>query len=122
MDEFKELIREIGKTVLVYLGVERSADPFEQNVTTTLISPIPIQAIVTDLTPTQVQWKMVGVTTNKAKEVIVPKSKRNLIEQSSKIVIDGDDYLGWRDNTGKMVIREVGDYIRIYCYSKIGTD
>jgi len=120
MDEFKELIKEIGQTLLVYLGVERSADPFEQNVTTTFISPIPIQAIVTDLTPTQVQWKMVGVTTNKAKEVIVPKSKRNLIEQSSKIVIDGDDYLGWRDSAGKMVIREIGDYIRIYCYSKIG--
>ena len=63
---------------------------------------------------------MIGINADKAKELIMPKSKRPLMEISQEIEIDGDIYMGWRDNNGKMMIREQGDYLRIYVYIKIG--
>ena len=63
---------------------------------------------------------MIGIDTDKAKELIMPKSKRTLIEQSQEIKIDNEIYMGYRDNNGKMQIREEGNYIRVYCYIKIG--
>ena len=120
MEEFKELIKSEGKWIKVFLGKEVSADPFEKNINLVLINPIPIKCLITDLIASQIKWKMIGIDADKAKELIMPKSKRPLMEISQEIEIDGDIYMGWRDNNGKMMIREQGDYLRIYVYIKIG--
>ena len=120
MEEFKELIKSEGKWIKVFLGKEVSADPFEKNINLVLINPIPIKCLITDLIASQIKWKMIGINADKAKELIMPKSKRPLMEISQEIEIDGDIYMGWRDNNGKMMIREQGDYLRIYVYIKIG--
>jgi len=119
-DEFKQLIKEEGQAILIYLGKEVSADPFEENVNVTLLAPIPIRGLVNDLISSQIKWKMIGIDTSKAKELIIPNSKRNLIEQSQEIGIDDERYLGYRDNSGKFQIRKCGDYIRCYVYIKVG--
>ena len=114
-----DLIRDIGKTILVYLAVETLADPIEKNVTRSYLNPTPIYGIVTDLTATKAQWAMPGIVTDKAKEIIVDKQYKSLLEQSGKLQILGetDNYDGWRINS-KMQIREEGDYIRVYIYIK----
>ena len=61
-------------------------------------------------------WKTPGVMEVQGKEIIVDKKYRNTIEQAYKIKIEDDEYVGWKDNSGKTQIREEGSYIRLYVY------
>lgn len=111
-----------ARWIQVYMGVETVDDPFEKNVSKTFLNPLSIRAIVTDLIASQIQWKMPGIKTQKAKDVLAHKKDRALLEQSQRIEIRNSDgiteqYLGWREN-GKMQIREEGEYLRVYLYSK----
>lgn len=111
------LFKESSKKIRIYLSVDTINDPFEKTVTTSLLPPLPINAIVTDYTASQAMWKIEGIRVSKAKEIIVEKKHRSLIEKSQKIEVDGESYEGWRVN-GKMQIREEDNYLRIYIYSK----
>lgn len=112
-----EFFRDAGKNIRVYLATETENDPYEHTTDKTELSPIPIKAIVSDLVSSQSQWKLPGITTEKAKEIIIKKKHRNLIEQSYKIEIDNEIYNGWKV-AGRMQIREEGDFLRIYVYIK----
>ena len=107
----------VAKKIRIYVGLEVEIDPYEKNVETTLLNPIPIKAIVSDLGFAQINWKMPGILADKAKEIIIKKKYRSLIEKSQKIEIDSDYYEGWKIN-GKMQIRQEEDYLRIYIYIK----
>ena len=111
------LFREHSKKIRIYLAKETQEDPFEQNTSRTYFNPIAIDAIVTDLTPTQINWKIPGIKTSRAKEIIVCKRCKSLLENSAKIEVDNVMYEGWRDN-GRMQIREEGNFLRLYIYSK----
>lgn len=106
-----------SKIIKVYIAIEMIEDPVEKNTTKTLLPPLPIRAIVSDLTASQARWKLSGVDVSKSKEIYVNKCYRSLLEKSVKIEIDGEDYEGWKVN-GQMQIREEGDYLRIYIYNK----
>jgi len=114
-----KLFREHSQNIRIYLAIETTDDPYEKNVTLSELNPIPIKAIVTDLTFAKSQWAMPGIITDKAKEIIVEKKYRSLLEKSYKIQIVGDiDYYeGWKQNS-KMQIREEGNYLRCYIYIK----
>lgn len=113
-----DIFRSQGEWIRIYTGIEEIQDPFEKNVTTTYINPLPIQALVSDFTSTQAMWKMPGVKVSKIKEIFIKSKYRRLIELSSRIEIDGEFYEGWKEN-GKMQIREMAqDVIRLYVYSK----
>ena len=113
----ENLFKEMAQKIRVYLSVSTTLDPYEKNTSETMIHPIPISAIVTDVAFGKIQWAMCGVVTDKAKEIGVEKKYRSLIEKSYKLQIDGEDYIGWKQNS-KMQIREEGDYCRIYVYIK----
>lgn len=113
----EKLFKEKAKTIRIYLGIENEIDPYEKNVEITMLNPLPIKAIITDLTATQSQYKMIGIVTDKTKEIIIEKKYRSLIEKSHKIEVGGDFYNGWKLN-GRMQIREEGNYCRIYIYIK----
>ena len=117
MNELHELIRNNGKIIDFYLAREEMDDPFEKNVSVTLINPIPVKGLVTDLTTSKVQWTMVGIVTNKAKEIIIESRYKDLLEQSQKIKIDNEYYVGYRQN-GQLQYRIEGSYIRAYIYIK----
>ena len=112
-----KLFLEQAKKIRVYLSLEKVEDPYEKNVSHTLLNSLPCPAIITDLTASQSAWKMMGVTADKTKEIIIPKRYRSLIEKSQKIEINGEFYQGWKIS-GKMQVREEGNYCRIYCYIK----
>lgn len=117
MNELEELIRENGQYIYVFIFKEVLDDSEERNVTLTKLSPIPIKALVSDLTPTQMQWKTSGIVTSRAKEIICDSKHLNLILQSHKIEIDGNAYVGWKDNN-KLVYKKIKGYIQLYVYSK----
>lgn len=117
-EEYKDLIKEIGVTIWIWLGRQVSQDPEEQDKLDIVFNPIPIRALVSDLTSAQMTWKTSGTQEMQGKEIIVNKKYRNTIEQAYKIKIDDDYYVGWKDNQGRTQIREESDYIRLYVYRK----
>lgn len=113
----EELFKEKSQTIKIYMARETETDPFEHTKEITELPPLPIKAIITDLVVSQIQWKMPGIIADKAKEIIVQKKYRSLLEKSYKIEVDSEYYDGWKVN-GKMQIREEGNYCRVYIYSK----
>ncbi len=115
----KELFKEQAQPILFYLGIETDEDPFEHNVTTSELPPLPIRGIVTDLIFSQISWKMPGIITNKAKEIVIEKKYKFAIEQSVKFKILGESeyYYGWKNN-GRLQYRIEGEFLRFYIYSK----
>lgn len=114
---FEKLIREEGKYIRIYPAREVKVDPYEDEVDFEMLQPIAIKAIVSDLTFSQAQWKITGVSASLTKEIILPKRYKQLLEHSYYIEIDEDFYKGWRVN-GKMQIREEGNYIHLYVYKE----
>jgi hypothetical protein len=112
-----DIFRNLAQTIQVYIGSELKADPFEENTTVVLYNPIPIKAIVSDLNFDQIKYKMPSISTSKAKEVLVQKKDEKVVLMSQKIVIDGEEYEGWKEN-GRMQKKNEGDYIRIFAYSR----
>ncbi len=113
----ENLFKEHSKSIRIYTATTTLEDPYEKNVSLTELHPLSIKAIVTDLIASQITWKMPGIETDGAKEIIIEKRYRSLIEKSVKIQIDDDFFEGWKIN-GRMQIREEGDYCRIYLYIK----
>ena len=111
----KELFKNHYKKIRIYFATETVDDPFEKNKIKTELPSLPIKAIVTDLTASQSQYKMIGIVADKSKEIIVEKKYRSLIEKSEKIEIDSEFYQGWKIS-GRMQIREIGEYLRVYVY------
>jgi len=118
MNELDELINQEGVWIKIVLGKEIIIDPETQEKKPILINSIPIKAIVTDLTSTQLRWKMYGIETQQGKELFMDIKYRGIIDMSQKIVIDNVDYVGWRDDLGKMQIRQEGSYLKIYVYRR----
>lgn len=108
-----------GEWINIYTGQEVVLDKYEQNVTVNYNNPLPVKAIVIDLTAAQAVWKMPGIQVSKVKEVFVKTKYRSLIQQSQKIEIEGEMYEGWKVN-GKMQIRQMaGNVLRLYVYIKV---
>lgn len=113
----EELFKNQSKTIKIYLGTEVVLDPYERNVETTMLNPLPIKAIVTDLVASQAQWKMPGIVVDKAKEIIIEKKYESLLLKSQKIQVDNDYYVGWK-SSGRLQYRIEGNYLRCYIYIK----
>jgi len=108
--------------IKVYTGGEIVQDPFEKNVEVTLFNPTIVpDVLVEDLIASQISWKLPGVRTEKAKNLQMGKQYRSLIESSQRIDIHENGKLipfeGWRVN-GRMQIREEGQFIRVYVFSR----
>jgi len=113
----EKLFRNHCQKIRVYLGLEKETDPFSHDVETTMLNPLPIKAIVSDVAFAKIQWAMPGIVADKVKEIIIEKKYENLLLQSSKIEINSEFYQGWRQN-GKLQYRQEGLYIRAYIYFK----
>lgn len=119
---FTDIMKKQGKWIRIYVGKEEVQDPYEKNVIARNTNPLPVRAIVEDMTTAQAQWKMPGTKVAKVKDVTVEYRYKSLLENSTKIEFEGEFYEGWRDK-GKMQWREqpgVGGkgYIQLYIYTK----
>ena len=116
------LFRFLAQRIKIYVAIESEIDPIEHTKELQELPSIPIDAIVDDLKFESIQWVMTGIATNHAKQLYIEKRNRNLVENSYRININDEDFEGYRIN-GKMVVKEEGDYIRVYVYHKmVGKD
>lgn len=109
------LFKEKSQKIRIVLATEQILDPFEKNVAFSELPSLPINAIVTDLTMTQANYKMPGIVTDKTKEIIIEKKYESLLLKSYRIKVDNDYYVGWKQN-GRLQYRIEGDYLRAYIY------
>lgn len=114
---FDKLFKEHGKCIKVFLGKETVVDPYEKNVEISYLPSIPIRGIVTDLVSSQIQYKMPGIVTDKAKEIIVDKKYESFLKMSQYMVIENESYEGWKVY-GRLQYRIEGDFLRMYVYYK----
>ena len=114
MDRF---FKEQSSRVLLYFAKETTTDPYRKTKEFSIVSSVPISAIVSDLNATQMQWKMPGISTGKAKQLIINKRDLESIRSSYKLKINNDYYEGWRVNS-QLQYRETGEYVRLYVYIK----
>lgn len=101
----------------IILSKEVVVDPYVKNKEHTKLNPLPIRAIVSDLTFANIQYKLPGVTTDKAKMLIIKKKRESLLLQSYQIQIGKEFYLGWKRN-GKLQYKTEGDFLKVYVYIK----
>jgi PBP1b-binding outer membrane lipoprotein LpoB len=112
-----ELFKNESQRIKIYLAIESQEDPYEKNTSLSELPSLPINAIVTDLTFSKIQWSMPGLVTDTAKEIIIEKRHKNLFEQSYKIEINGEFYDSWRVN-GRCQYKIEQNYLRAYIYLK----
>jgi hypothetical protein len=117
MDAIKDLIESEGQWIKFFLAKEVLEDDLEGTKTLKYLNPLPVKAIVNDLSLSKITWNIVGVSTDKAKEIIIDKKWKTLLEKSHKILIDNEYYQGWRSN-GKLQFKETGNIITAYVYIK----
>ena len=116
----RKTFKQLAKRIILIIAGESVDDPYEQNQTFTEYVEIPVYAIVTDLTASQAQWKMYGVTSLvSAKEIVIEKGYEDTFKLTYRIKVDSEDtnYEGFRLN-GRLEYRIEGDFLRAYIYSK----
>ena len=113
----EELFRQSSQKIKIYLAVTSQEDPYERNDSLAALPSLPISAIVTDLAFAKIQWAMPGISCDQAKEIIIEKKNKSLLEQSYKIEIEGFFYEGWKVN-GKMQTKQECEFLRCYIYIK----
>ena len=113
----EQFFNDMSESIKIYIAIETETDPYEHTVDLTRLNSLPIKAIVTDLIFSQINWKMPGIVTDKAKEIVIKKKYRSLLEKSEVIEVRGELYEGWKVNRA-MQIREEGNFLRIYIYIK----
>ena len=113
----EKLFEIASKKIRVYIGKETETDPYEHSTEITLLPPIPISAIVSDISPASSQWKMPGIISEKTKQILIKKKHESLLKQSQKIKIGDETYYGWR-TSGRLNYVIEGDYLRVYIYIK----
>lgn len=109
------LFRNHSKKIFFILATTTIIDPFEKNTAKTQLPSIPVDAIVTDLSPTSAEWKMPGISISKAKEIMIEKKQEDLLRLTHIIEIDGEKYHGWMKN-GKLSYRINGNYLFAYIF------
>jgi len=112
-----KLFKEQSKTIKIYMTKEVIVDPFDKTTEVIELSPLPLKAIITDIGFNQISWKMPGIVASEAKEIIIQKKHRDMLEASYKIRIDNTDFEGWKIN-GKLQLKEEDMFIRAYIYKK----
>ena len=115
--DLKQFFRNQAIKIRIHTSIDTITDPYEKTISKSYLPCKVIRAIVSDLSPAQLQWKAPGIVTNRAKECIIEKKYETLLKLSQKITIDGDDYYGWKVN-GRLSYRKEHDFIRFYCYQK----
>jgi len=91
--ELDFLLKEHGINIQVFIGQETTADPNYDTKSVSYLNPFPVRALVSDISSASAQWRLMGIKTNKVKEVTCNKRHRSLIEKSRKIKIQSSSNL-----------------------------
>jgi len=107
------LLKNEGKlsTLYVYQAIETENDPFEHTKTKTYMNPLPIKALIRQVSFEALHWKYYGQIPVGSIECIAEKKYLTLFRTADKIKY-GDDYFStWKDDAKGFAILERPDYV-----------
>jgi len=95
-------------------------DPYEQNYQYSLLNPVTVKGIVTQVSPASLVFKEIGLGQTGAVEVITEQKYRNWFENAQRIVIDDIDYQVYKFATGgrSYVQNRAGNMVRVFLTRK----
>jgi len=105
--------------VLVYSAKDTIVDPYEKNTDKTFLNPMPIDALVRDITPESLVWKYFGQIPMGSKEIICEKRHIDTLKTADKIKIGTDYYSVRKDDSKGWKIQTRQDYIIVVAELKI---
>ena len=113
MSEFFKNLRNEGKlkTLYAYASTETIVDPYEKNRESLFQNPLPIKALIRQISFEALKWKYLGLIPSKSIEVIAEKKYKTLFTTADKIKYGDDYYKCWKDDSKNFMIIERSDYI-----------
>jgi len=101
------------QTALVYPSQETQKDPYEKNKTISYLNPIPIKALIMNVSPEAIAWKYYGQLPTGSKQLICEKKYLGLFKIADKIVINNEEYKTYKDDQKGFQLLERDDYLVI---------
>jgi len=97
----------VNTSVYIYPSKKTAGDdydPYEQNYTYTNLRPIVIKGYVSDIKPEALVWKQYGLKEIGAKQILCDSKYAELFRIGNKIVINGDDYVPYKEGLGNKAL------------------
>jgi len=115
------LLRNEGKleTLLVYSAQEITLDPYEHNTEKKFNNPLPIKALIRQVSFEALRWKYTGLLPSGSIEVIAEKKYETLFQTADKIKYKDDCFKCWKDDSQGFAILERPDYIIVILEKKV---
>jgi len=115
------LLKNEGKleTIYVYSAKEIQNDPYEHTKTLTHMNPLPIKALVRQVSFEALHWKYYGLIPVGSIEVIVEKKNKTLLRTADKIKYQEEWFKCYKDDSQGFAILERQDYIVMILEKKV---
>jgi len=104
--------------ILIYVAKERTDDYTEETKILTYMNAIPINAIVTQLSDTQVYWRTNGIMVDIAFGLLVDKKYKALIDQSYRIKVRNTYFCYGMKANSKVRYKEMGNDLEILTWQE----
>lgn len=105
--------------VLVYSAKDTVDDPYEKTTTKTFLNPIPVDALVRDITPESLVWKYFGQIPMGSKEIVCEKKYIDTLKTADKIKIGTEYYNVRKDDSKGWKIQVRDNYIVVVAELKV---
>lgn len=114
------LLRNEGQlsTLHVYQAREVVADPYEKNTNKTFMNPLPIKALVRQVSFEALHWKYYGQIPVGSIEVIADKKYLTLFRTADKIKYNDNYFKCYKDDSKGFAILERSDYVVVILAKK----
>jgi len=109
-------------TIFVYPAIQTEVDPYEKNRENTYMNPIPIKALIRQISQEALRWKYYGQVPSKSIEIIAELKYETLFKTASKIKYDEDYYKCMKDDSQNFMITKRHDYIIVILGLKNDSD
>lgn len=108
-----QFLKNEGKleTLHVYSAREIQSDPYEKNKDLTFMNPLPIKALIRQISQDALKWKYFGQLPSGSIEIIAEKKYKTLFRTADKIRYNEKYYYCWKDDSQNFAITERTDYI-----------
>jgi hypothetical protein len=118
------LFRNEGKleTLYVYSAKKTQEDPYEKNTTKIFMNPLPIKALIRQVSYEVLHWKYFGNIPVGSVEIIAEKKYLTLFRTADKIKYKDEYFKTWQEDSKGFAILERPDYIIIILSKKVNND
>jgi len=106
------------KTLYAYASTETIVDPYEKNRENLFQNPLPIKALIRQISQEALRWKYYAQLPSGSIEVIAEKKYKTLFRTADKIKFEEEYYKCWRDDSKGFAILEREDYIIVVLAKK----